>query len=359
MASSTTKFAIIACIMLVTMDSINCQILAIGPGFDKTNSLLENVNNTSTTMMSTMQQLAMTQVQMSQTDSSILNKLNEIGETQSEMSQTETNILNKLNEIGETQNQMAKSFNQVVTFLQMQSQQLQNLAELMANQVNVQNQPWLQNVPPYDCLNLTSKGNYPSGVYTIKPSGCSDFTADVYCDMVTEGGGWTIFQRRFNGEVDFNRNWTEYEQGFGDVDGEYWAGLRLLHLFTLSRAVTLRVELSSFDNEIAYAEYRSFSVGDLSSNYTLTIGSYSGNAGDSLAYHNNMQFTTNDRDNDHNSGNCAQYYQGAWWYKSCHRSLLNGQYLGPTGNSESAMVWRGWKGWQSLKSSKMMLRRNQ
>ncbi len=334
MAFSAIKFAIIVCIMLATMDVINSQILSIGAGFDKTNSLLKNVNNTSITMKSILEQLTTTQVQMSQTD---------------------TNILNKLNDIGETQNQMTNTFNQVVTLLQMQSQQLEKLTELTANQLNVQNQILLQNLP-HDCLHLASKGNYPSGVYRIKPSGLSNFTADVFCDMITEGGGWTIFQRRFNGEVDFYRNWTEYEQGFGDVVGEHWAGLHLLHLLT-SGNVTLRVELSSFDDEEAYAEYDLFSIGDLSSKYTLTIGSYRGNAGDALEYHNNMQFTTKDRENDaHDRVNCAENCRGAWWYVDCFYSNLNGLY-GSAGTR--AMAWRQWKGLQSLKSSTMMLRHNQ
>ena len=41
--------------------------------------------------------------------------------------------------------------------------------------------------------------------------------------------------------------------------------------------------MEAFDGDIAYAVYDSFSVGNTSSNYRLTIGTYSGTAGDSLS----------------------------------------------------------------------------
>ncbi|XP_072042708.1 tenascin-R-like isoform X1 [Amphiura filiformis] len=211
---------------------------------------------------------------------------------------------------------------------------------------------------PRDCFDLVPYGDlYPSGIYTITPSGGLSF--NVYCDIDGDGG-WTVFQRRFDGSVDFYRNWTDYENGFGDVDGEYWAGLRLIHLLTSGNPSILRVELEAFDGDKAYAEYQSFSVGDSSSNYVLTIGSYSGDASDALGYSNNRAFSTYDRDHDSWRFNCAQERAGAWWYGHCTNANLNGRYLGPTGtNDHLGMYWYHWKVLQSLKSTTMKVRRVQ
>ncbi|CAG2192742.1 unnamed protein product [Mytilus edulis] len=79
-------------------------------------------------------------------------------------------------------------------------------------------------------------------------------------------------QRRFDESVNFYRDWQDYKNGFGQASGEYWIG-------------------------------------------------------DSLWPHSGHRFTTYDRDNDIDPGNCAQQYRGAWWYSNCHDSNLNGLYL--------------------------------
>ena len=42
------------------------------------------------------------------------------------------------------------------------------------------------------------------------------------CDMTSDGGKWMVIQRRINGSVDFYLNWTDYVNGFGDLEGEFW-----------------------------------------------------------------------------------------------------------------------------------------
>ena len=160
----------------------------------------------------------------------------------------------------------------------------------------------------------------------MNPDGKGSFT--VYCDMRTDGGGWTVFQRRQDGSVDFYRGWNDYKSGFGQLTAEFWLGNDKIHRLTASRPSSLRVELEDWNGVRAYAKYGRFSIGDEQAQYRLEVSSYSGTAGDSLAEHNNMAFTTKDRDNDRISGNCAVGWTGAWWYKGCHYSNLNGKYLG-------------------------------
>ena len=178
--------------------------------------------------------------------------------------------------------------------------------------------------------------------------------------METDGGGWTVFQRRQDGSVDFYRNWIDYEDGFGNLNGEFWLGLGKINRLTKEQSNTLRVDLGDFDGNTAYAQYSTFSVGNSTTEYTLTVGGYSGTAGDSLAWHNGMKFTTRDNDNDPPSGNCALDWYGAWWFYACFHSHLNGPYHhNPVLSSANGIIWRHWKGpLYSLKFTEMKTRRN-
>ena len=183
--------------------------------------------------------------------------------------------------------------------------------------------------------------------------------------METDGGGWTIIQRRKDGSVVFNRGWSDYERGFGNITGSHWLGLAFLHqLLQLNGANELRIELKDYSGNSAYAKYSSFNVGDSSSKYSLSVSGYSGTAGDALGASgssdgnviNGMKFSTNDQDNDKSdSSNCASYYGGGWWFNACHRGFLNGLYASGTGPNR--ITWYTWKGWSSLAFSEMKFRK--
>ena len=191
--------------------------------------------------------------------------------------------------------------------------------------------------------------------------------------MKTDGGGWTVIQWRMDGSVNFYRNWSDYEEGFGHLQGEFWLGLSKIHRITQLGVAkhsqtsdttprnTLRVDLKSFDGIELIAKYSCFGVGSSTMSYTLTVSGYSGNATDGMTAHNGRKFTTKDRDNDiHGSKNCAVGHKGAWWFHKCYTSgsHLNGLYLsGPSDPHEKGIQWYSWKTATSLKYTKMMVRR--
>ena len=148
--------------------------------------------------------------------------------------------------------------------------------------------------------------------------------------METDGGGWTVFQRRMDGSVNFYLNWDDYVHGFGNLSEEHWLGLSKLHRLAIVSRL-LRVDMKGKDDVYRYATYSSFYIGDPSTDYTLHISGFStresSGVQDALAYHNGCKFTTKDNDNDkHPSINCAVSKFGAWWYNGYHKSNLNGHY---------------------------------
>jgi len=116
-------------------------------------------------------------------------------------------------------------------------------------------------------------------VYTIKPDNLPAF--NVFCDQTIAGGGWTVFQKRLDGSVDFFLNWSDYKVGFGDLNGEFWLGLDKIHRLTSDDHSMLRVDLENFEGNTTYAEYSMFSVMSENDKYKLILGSYSG---DSLCF---------------------------------------------------------------------------
>ncbi|KAH9509862.1 Ficolin-2 [Bulinus truncatus] len=147
---------------------------------------------------------------------------------------------------------------------------------------------------------------------------------EVMCDTETDGGGWTIFQRRINGNVSFYRSWEEYKRGFGDVRNNFYLGNENIHRITTNGTYELRVDFDYNQNKY-FAKYSTFYVSNESDGYKLLVRGYSGNAKDSLTNQNGMKFTTYDKDQDaYSPDNCAVLYLGGWWYKNCHYSNLNG-----------------------------------
>ena len=175
-------------------------------------------------------------------------------------------------------------------------------------------------------LRIFPPDRVPTGVY--KMSMGTFVTAYVYCDMTTDDGGWIVIQRnRKNSQLSFNKNWREYEEGFGDLNKDFWAGLELMHTLTQRGQWEMRVDYQKNDKTWSYLHYNQFSVGSVSEEYPLTVVGFTEVGTDWFTTHpvNGMKFTTPDNDNDKWNNNCAVLHKSGWWYNICEHSDINQQ----------------------------------
>ncbi|XP_062579133.1 fibroleukin-like, partial [Saccostrea cucullata] len=185
-----------------------------------------------------------------------------------------------------------------------------------------------------DCKELRENGHTDSGVYEIYPYGTYTSPISVYCDMNTEGGGWTAIQKRVNnGSVSFDRTWKEYKKGFGDAGLDFWIGNEVIYQLTKRQISNLYIIINLVDGSRLYELYDQFSVSNEADSYRLFLaGNASGTLGDSMMHTgysrlnlSGMKFTTSDRDNDqYDEGSCSSLNKGGWWFNNCRLAFLNG-----------------------------------
>jgi len=275
------------------------------------------------------------------------NQRKKIGSLQTQKDEMNNTIFNQTKII---QQQLYEQARQVAEKLSVMSNKLEDQANKLEEQSNkIKNQgktiEELQKIllgKAKSCKNI--KDLVPSsvsGIYWIEVDGEK---LEVRCEMNSASGGWTVFHRRYDGSVNFNRSWTSFEQGFGELNGEFWMGLKNLNKLTKSSVFLpsndLRIEMSSFDGVKKYAEYKEFHVADSSLNYRLLYkeGSYSGDAGD--AFSDRMWFSTFDNDNDlYIDKNCAADYGANWWGEDYGRNNINGRYGGYGDSGLEFMHW--------------------
>ncbi|KAH3772627.1 hypothetical protein DPMN_173968 [Dreissena polymorpha] len=190
-----------------------------------------------------------------------------------------------------------------------------------------------------DCSELLRSGVARlSGGYNITTP-ITRIKIQVYCDMETDGGGWTVFQKRFDGSEDFYRNFSDYENGFGSVHAEHWLGLKYIHEITSSGSYQLRVDIVRSNGSNGYDMYGNFSL-QPGTKYTLNLGSRLrsdgvliensfGSSLDTIGSPAGNAFSTYDHDVDPAGINCAATHKGGWWYSACYRytNLKVGDYI--------------------------------
>ena len=210
----------------------------------------------------------------------------------------------------------------------------------------------------YPAANASCERTYhgQSGLFTGTTT-TTTFTA--YCDRETDGGGWTVFQRRQDGSVDFYRYWNAYKRGFGSASGEFWLGLDTLHYLTSQAGSTYELRIDMVFKTTAekhYAKWSTFRVEGEANNYRLYVSGFSSpTLPDSMNYHNGQQFSTRDRDHDSYNRDCSNINKGGWWYNACQLVNVNGLYGRSDGDITGVVYHHG--GYHSLKFVEMKLRK--
>lgn len=147
------------------------------------------------------------------------------------------------------------------------------------------------------------------------------------CSFDHNGMAWTVIQRRdlFSYQENFNRSWTDYKNGFGQLNGngEFWFGNDFIHRLTYDDDTELRIELEDWNGIHMTFEYEIFRVDAEQNRYNLIVDGFRGEDKtlDSMAYHNGQDFSTFDQQHDRSgiNGNrsccsCAISYGSGWWF---------------------------------------------
>ncbi|XP_021240198.1 fibroleukin [Numida meleagris] len=304
---------------------------------------------------------------------------NRVKELQSKVSRMATSLKNAKNQIQTLQGRLEKmslvNMNNVEHYVDSKVANLTFVVNSLDNKCSsqcpaMQPSPVIQ-VMQRDCADHYAAGKRSSGIYPVTPDPRNG-TFQVYCDMETQGGGWTVLQRRQDGSTNFNRTWNDYKHGFGNLSREFWLGNDKIHLLTKSQEMQLRIDLEDFNGIKEYAKYQYFYVANEYLKYRLSVHGYSGTAGDALLYsrhynHDQKFFTTPDKDNDrYASGNCGAFYSSGWWFDACLSANLNGKYYHKKYKGvRNGIFWGTWHGIsddtpsgykQSFKSVKIMIR---
>merc|ERR1712226_1019216 len=285
-------------------------------------------------------------------------KAKEIAEKNSEIEDRDNRIAEKIAEIEHKDNRIAEK----ITEIEVRDQKIEQLTNrIMEMEANVADSV-LETAEFTDCADIRQQDpTAPTGTYAIILR--SRFTQPeskfVFCDMDTEGGGWTTIQRRNSGTLNFFQNFETYAEGFGNLgeSTEFWIGNRLLHEMTSRWNYELRIELENADGERKQVHYNMFKVDSECNDYSLTLDNFiEHELPDSMYANRNMKFSTFDRDGDLSNDNCAIRHIGAWWYNNCTDSNLNGMFL-PAGTPvDSSIHWYGWEQNRALASVEMKIR---
>ncbi|CDW57892.1 Fibrinogen C domain containing protein [Trichuris trichiura] len=199
---------------------------------------------------------------------------------------------------------------------------------------------------------------FKDGVYLVNRTNCvgDNCKRKLFCDMTTQGGGWTVIQRRQNGRVSFQRAWSGYKNGFGSYDHEFWLGKQPFWMLlykvayravnmsalgfaevlkatadiyafcndiiseltnSLNRTYELLIQMVGNDGQSTTVKYNRFRIDPEDQFYRLRLGEMVEGSVDSLRVSRDAPFGTYDRQKDGKAAvTCGAWFRSGWWYNN-------------------------------------------
>ena len=201
-----------------------------------------------------------------------------------------------------------------------------------------------------NCKDLYSRFHYRTdGLYAVNVGGGDGgYLRPIKCDMTTRNGGWTVIERRMDGNLSFDTDWNDFKSGFGDFNGEFYYGNENWHLLTKDATIQheLYFILETASGSVTEHSYTNVSIGPERDRYRLALGVYQYISGVDLIQvgtdrfklrNEGKQFSTRDRDA---TDKCVAKHTGGFWYgPACGNVNLHGTW--GIDNTLNGIKWRG------------------
>lgn len=138
---------------------------------------------------------------------------------------------------------------------------------------------------------------------------------EVYCLTDPKGTcGWTLVWRRNEISDDFNRTWSEYRNGFGELEDNFFIGLDKLYALTNAETQQLRIGIKYSEHNWELDIFEEFVVGNVCTQYEVYVKNTNNKSSLFQRLGKRAHFFTKDLESKWRNEECARVMGIGWWY---------------------------------------------